>query len=329
MTRQGLSAAIGNTPLIRLAGPSEITGCEIFGKAEFMNPGGSVKDRAALGIVSDAERRGLLRSGGVIVEGTAGNTGISLAMIGAERGYRTIIAMPKTQSQEKKDLLRLLGADLRLTEAVPYKNPENYVRVSERLAQEAAMSEAGGAIWANQFDNTANREAHRTTTGPEIWEQTEGRLDAFVCAVGSGGTIGGIGLALKERNPSVKIVLSDPMGSALHNFYVNGELKAEGSSITEGIGQGRVTANLEGIEIDGSQQVTDAEALPVLYGLIRNEGLFLGGSSAINVTGAIKLAQDMGPGHTIVTILCDSGTRYMSKLFNPEFMRDHNLPFLI
>lgn len=324
--RDGFVAAIGHTPLIRLHGPSEATGCEILGKAEFMNPGGSVKDRAAAAIVEDAERRGLLRPGGTIVEGTAGNTGIGLALVGAARGYRAVIVMPETQSQEKKDALRLVGADLRLVPAVPYKDPGNYVRVSERLAAELAEREPNGAVWANQFDNPANREGHRRTTGPEIWAQTGGRVDAFVAAVGTGGTLAGVGLALKERKPDVRVVLADPMGSALYSWIKAGALKAEGGSITEGIGQGRVTRNLEGAPIDDAVRVADEEALPVLYDLAMKEGLVLGGSSGINVMGAMKVARDLGPGHTIVTILCDGGARYQSKLYNPDFLRAKGLP---
>lgn len=324
--RDGFIGTIGNTPLIRLKGPSEATGCEILGKAEFLNPGGSVKDRAAIAIVRDAERRGLLRPGGTIVEGTAGNTGIGLALVGNALGYRTVIVMPETQSQEKKDMLRLCGADLRLVPAVPYKDPNNYVRFSGRLAEELAATEPNGAIWANQFDNTANRDGHYQTTGPEIWEQTGGRIDAFTCAVGSGGTLAGIGMALKERDRSVRIVLADPMGAALFSHYKYGELKAEGCSITEGIGQGRITANLEGAPVDDALQIPDEEALPVLFDLIKTQGLVLGGSSGINVAAAIRIARDMGPGHTIVTILCDGGQRYQSKLFNPAFLREKNLP---
>jgi cysteine synthase A len=324
--RDGFIGAVGNTPLIKLRRASEATGCTILGKAEFLNPGGSVKDRAALYIVKDAEERGLLRPGGVIVEGTAGNTGIGLALVANARGYRSVIVMPETQSQEKKDMLRLCGADLRLVPAVPYSNPDNYVRYSERLAGEIAAVEPNGAIWANQFDNTANRRAHVETTGPEIWAQTEGRVDGFTCSVGTGGTLCGTGIALKERNPAVKIFLTDPMGSALYNHYAHGELKSEGSSITEGIGQGRITRNLEGFAFDGQFRVTDAEMLPVLFDLVREEGLVLGGSTGINVCGAIRLAQKLGPGHTIVTILADSGTRYQSKLFNPAFLRERDLP---
>jgi cysteine synthase A len=313
-------AAIGNTPLIRLKAASEATGCEILGKAEFLNPGGSVKDRAALAIIRDAEAKGLLHPGDTIVEGTAGNTGIGLALVGNALGYKTVIVMPETQSQEKKDALRLLGVDLRLVPAVPYADPGNYVRYSERLANEL------NGFWANQFDNLANRDGHAATTGAEIWEQTEGKIDAFTCAVGTGGTLAGVGIALKARNPKVKIFLADPMGSALYNHYANGELKAEGGSITEGIGQGRITRNLEGAPIDGWLRATDEEVLPLLFDLIVKEGLVLGGSSGVNVAAAIKLAQQLGPGHTIVTILCDHGTRYQSKLFNPAFLGEKGLP---
>ncbi len=324
--REGFTDAIGNTPLIKLRKASELTGCTILGKAEFMNPGGSVKDRAALAIVEDAERRGKLRPGGVIVEGTAGNTGIGLALVADARGYRTIIVIPETQSQEKKDMIRLAGAELREVPAVPYKNPDNYVKVSGRLAEELSKSEPNGAIWANQFDNTANRDGHYRTTGPEIWNQTDGKVDGFICSVGSGGTLGGVSMALKERNKDVVVGLADPMGSALYNFYDHGELKSEGSSITEGIGQGRITDNLEGVQVDVSFRVPDAEALPVVFDLVLEEGLCLGGSSGINVAGAIRLAKHMGPGHTIVTLFCDSGQRYMSKLFNPAFLREKGLP---
>lgn len=324
--RDGFIGSIGNTPLIRLEGPSKATGCNILGKAEFLNPGGSVKDRAAIAIVRDAERRGLLKPGGVIVEGTAGNTGIGLGLVGNALGYRTVIVMPETQSQEKKDMLRLIGTDLRLVPALPYANPGNYVRYSETLAKELAETEPNGAIWANQFDNTANREGHAATTGQEIWQQTGGRIDAFTCAVGTGGTLAGVAIALKEKNPDIRITLADPMGSALYNYYAKGELKAEGNSITEGIGQGRITKNLEGAPIDGALQVTDEEALPLVFDLLKNEGLCLGGSSAINVMAAVKVAREIGPGHTIVTILCDFGTRYQSKLFNPAFLREKNLP---
>ncbi|HLN22509.1 MAG TPA: cysteine synthase A [Patescibacteria group bacterium] len=324
--KTGFVDTIGNTPLILLKKASEITGCTILGKAEFLNPGGSVKDRAALAMVLDAEERGLLKPGGVIVEGTAGNTGIGLALVANARGYRTVIVMPETQSQEKKDMLRLCGADLRLVPALPYSDPGNYVRYSETLAKELALTEPGGVIWANQFDNTANRLGHYRTTGPEIWEQTDGKIDAFTCAVGTGGTLAGVGLALKERNPNIQIVLADPLGSALYNYYEHGELKATGSSITEGIGQGRITQNLVGAPIDGAVQVTDEEALPMIFHLLKEEGLCVGGSSGINVLGAIKVAQRLGPGHTVATILCDFGTRYQSKLFNPAFLRERNLP---
>ncbi len=319
-------ATIGNTPLIKLRRASEETGCTILGKAEFLNPGQSVKDRAALFIIRDAVSRGLLRPGGIIVEGTAGNTGIGLALVGNALGYRTVIVIPETQSQEKKDMLRLMGAELLEVPAVPYKEPNNYVKVSGRLAEALNAREPNGAIWANQFDNVANRQAHLETTGPEIWAQTEGRVDGFICAVGSGGTLAGVGMALKERNPNVVIGLADPMGAALHGWYTHGELKSEGSSITEGIGQGRITANLMGAPVDASFQIPDAEALPILFDLLEHEGLCLGGSSAINVAGAIRLARKLGPGHTLVTVLCDSGNRYASKLFNPTFLRSKGLP---
>jgi cysteine synthase A len=324
--KNDILAAIGNTPLIKLKGPSERTGCTILGKAEFMNPGQSVKDRAALFIIQDAMRRGALRPGGVIVEGTAGNTGIGLALVGNALGFRTVIVIPETQSQEKKDMIRLTGAELVEVPAVPYANPNNYVKVSGRLAERLAQSEPNGAIWANQFDNVANRQGHVETTGPEIWKQTDGRVDGFVCAVGTGGTLAGIGIALKERNPAVTIGLADPMGAALYAYYTRGELKAEGSSITEGIGQGRITKNLEGAPIDVAYQIPDEEALPVIFDLLEQEGLCLGGSSGINIAGAIRLARQLGPGHTIVTILADYGTRYQSKLFDPEFLRSKNLP---
>ena len=317
---------IGNTPMVRLTAASEKTGCEILGKCEFLNPGGSVKDRAALSIVRDAERKGLLKPGGVIVEGTAGNTGIGLALVGNALGYRSTIVIPETQSQEKKDMLRLCGAELIEVPAVPYRDPNNYVKYSGRLAEEMAAKEPNGAIWANQFDNIANRAAHYDTTGPEIWQQTEGKLDGFICAVGSGGTLAGIGMYLKEKNPDVLIGLADPMGAALYNFYANGELKAEGSSITEGIGQGRITANLEGLQVDAPFQIPDEEALPIIFDLLMHEGHVLGGSSGINIAGAIRLAEQLGPGHTIVTILADYGVRYQSKMFNPEFLRAKNLP---
>lgn len=324
--RDGVIEAIGNTPLIKLKRASEATGCTILGKAEFMNPGQSVKDRAALAIIRDAEKRGLLRPGGVIVEGTAGNTGIGIALVGNALGYRSVIVIPETQSQEKKDMLRLAGATLVEVPAVGYVNPNNYVKVSGRLAKELAKSEPNGAIWANQFDNVANRQGHIETTGPEIWEQTEGKVDGFICAVGTGGTLAGVGIALKGFDPNVRIGLADPLGAALHAYYTTGELKAEGSSITEGIGQGRITANLVDAPIDVSFQIPDEEAVPLVFELLEHEGLCLGGSSGINVAGAIRLAKEMGPGHTIVTILCDYGTRYQSKLFNPEFLRSKNLP---
>jgi cysteine synthase A len=319
-------AAIGNTPLIRLRRASEATGCEILGKAEFMNPGGSVKDRAALFMVRDALRRGLLRPGGFIVEGTAGNTGIGLSLVAAALGFRTVIVIPETQSQEKKDMLRLAGAELVEVPAVPYANPNNYVKVSGRLAERLAATEPAGAIWANQFDNTANREAHVETTGPEIWEQTGGEVDGFVCAVGTGGTLAGTAQALRARKPEVRIALADPLGAALHSFYTTGVMKAEGSSITEGIGQGRITANLEGFTPDHAFQIPDEEAVPIVFDLLEHEGLCLGGSSGVNVAGAIRLARELGPGHTVVTILCDSGTRYQSKLFDPGFLRGKGLP---
>ena len=325
-TRDGFIGAIGNTPLIKLQRASEQTGCTILGKAEFLNPGGSVKDRAALAIIRDAEARGDLRPGGVIVEGTAGNTGIGIALVGNALGYRSVIVMPETQSQEKKDMLRLCGADLRLVPAVPYKDPNNYVRYSGQLAGELAATEPNGAIWANQFDNVANRQGHYETTGPEIWQQTDGKVDAFVSSVGSGGTLAGVGMALKERKGAVQIGLADPMGSSIYGHYAHGELKSEGNSITEGIGQGRITGNLEGAPVDAWFQVTDEEALPVIFDMLQHEGLCMGGSTGINVVGAIKLAERMGPGHTIVTILCDWGHRYQSKIFNPEFLREKNLP---
>ena len=318
--------AIGNTPLIRLSKASALTECDIYGKAEFLNPGQSVKDRAALYIIRDAENRGLLRPGGVIVEGTAGNTGIGLTMVAKSLGYRTVIVIPETQSQEKKDALRLLGAELVEVPAVPYKNPDNYVKVSGRLAEQMAKTEPNGAIWANQFDNVANRDGHIQTTAQEIWAQTGGKVDGFVSAVGSGGTLAGVAAGLKGKSNDVKIALADPLGAALFSFYTNGELKAEGSSITEGIGQGRITANLEGFTPDFSFQIPDEEALPIVFDLIQDEGLCVGGSTGINIAGAIRLARELGPGHTIVTILCDYGTRYQSKLFNPEFLRSKNLP---
>jgi cysteine synthase A len=324
--RKGVIEAIGNTPLIKLQRVSEATGCTILGKAEFMNPGQSVKDRAALFIVDEAVKKGQLRPGGVVVEGTAGNTGIGLALVGNAMGFRSVIVIPETQSQEKKDTLRLCGAELIEVPAVPYSNPNNYVKVSGRLADQLAKTERNGAIWANQFDNTANRDAHIETTGPEIWQQTDGKVDGFVCAVGTGGTLAGVAMALKSRNNNVRIGLADPMGAALYNYYTTGKLKSEGSSITEGIGQGRITKNLEGAPIDVAYQITDAEAIPFIFELLEHEGLCLGGSSGINVAGAVRLAKELGPGHTIVTILADYGTRYQSKLFNPEFLREKNLP---
>lgn len=324
--RDGFLDTIGRTPLIKLHGPSEATGCTILGKAEFLNPGGSVKDRAALAIIRDAEQKGLLKPGGVIVEGTAGNTGIGLTLVANALGYRTVIVMPETQSQEKKDMLRLIGADLRLVPAVPYSNPGNYVRYSETLAGELAKTEPNGVLWANQFDNVANRLGHYHTTGQEIWNQTGGKVDAFTCAVGTGGTLAGTGMALKEHNKDIRIVLADPMGSALYNHYAHGELKAEGTSITEGIGQGRITKNLVGAPIDDQVQVTDPEALGVIFDLVQQEGLVLGGSSGVNIVAAMKVARKMGPGHTVVTVLCDYGTRYQSKLFNPAFLKERDLP---
>ena len=317
---------IGNTPLIRLNRVSDDTGCEILGKAEFLNPGSSVKDRAALFIIRDAEAKGLLKPGGVVVEGTAGNTGIGLALVGNSLGYRTVIVIPSTQSAEKLSMLRLCGAEVRPVPAVPYRDDNNYVKVSGRLAEEFATKEPNGAIWANQFDNVANRQAHIETTGPEIWSQTDGRIDGFVCAVGTGGTLAGVGMALKERSKDITIALADPMGAALYHHYTHGELKSEGSSITEGIGQGRITKNLENAPIDKAYQIPDDEALPYIFDLLEHEGLCLGGSSGINVAGAVRLARDMGPGHTIVTMLCDFGTRYESRLFNPTFLREKNLP---
>ena len=322
--RKDLAEAIGNTPLIRLRAASEATGCEILGKAEFLNPGQSVKDRAALWIIRDAVARGALKPGGTIVEGTAGNTGIGLALVGASMGFRTVIVIPETQSQEKKDMLRLAGADLVEVPAVPYRDPNNYVRYSERLAARLAETEPNGAVWANQFDNVANRQAHIDSTGPEIWADTGGGVDGFVCAVGTGGTLAGVGLSLQPRG--VKIALADPEGSAIHAFYTTGEFKAEGGSITEGIGQGRETANLRGFRPDMSFRVPDSEALPIVFDLLAREGLCLGGSSGVNVAGAIRMAREMGPGHTIVTILCDDGTRDLSKLFNPAFLRGKGLP---
>ncbi|WP_303980993.1 cysteine synthase A [Dongia mobilis] len=324
--RQGFVDTIGNTPLIKLRKASEQTGCTILGKAEFLNPGGSVKDRAALAIIQDAEEKGLIRKGGLIVEGTAGNTGIGLALVGNARGYKTLIIIPETQSQEKKDMLRLAGAELREVPALPYKDPGNYVRVSESVAEELKESNPNGVIWANQFDNVANRMGHYRTTGPEIWRQTDGKVDGFVCAVGTGGTLAGVSMFLKAQNPKIKIGLADPEGAALYSYFKTGELKSSGSSITEGIGQGRITKNIEGMQVDCPYQIPDAEALPIVFDLLREEGLCLGGSSGINVAGAIRLAKELGPGHTIVTVLCDFGTRYQSKLFNPAFLLSKGLP---
>jgi len=324
--RNGLAGAIGNTPLIRLRKLSERTGCTILGKAELSNPGGSVKDRTALFIVRDAERRGLLRPGGLIVEGTAGNTGIGLALVANASGYRTRIVIPETQSREKKDALRLCGATLVEVPAVPYADPNNYVKVAERLARELAASEPNGVVYANQWDNPANRDAHYRTTGPEIWRQTDGRVDAFVSAIGTGGTLAGVAAFLRERKKDVVIAAADPEGAAMYSWFKRGKLASEGSSITEGIGQGRITGNLEGLVVDEAYRVTDAEALPVLFDLLAEEGLCLGGSSAINLAGALHLARDLGPGKTIVTVLADSGTRYQSKLWNPEFLRAKGLP---
>jgi len=321
---QDLAAAVGNTPLLRLRRASEETGCEIFGKCEFLNPGQSVKDRAALYIIRDAIARGELEPGGTIVEGTAGNTGIGLALVGASLGFKTVIVIPETQSQEKKDMLRLAGADLVQVPAAPYSNPNNFVRYSERLAKELAKTEPHGAIWANQFDNVANRQAHVETTGPEIWEQTGGKVDGFVCAVGSGGTLAGVGMALQPKG--VKVGLADPMGAKLYSYYTSGELESEGSSIAEGIGQVRITANLDGFTPDFACQIPDEEALPIVFDLLEHEGLCMGASTGVNVAGAMRMAREMGPGHTIVTILCDYGTRYQSKLFNPEFLREKGLP---
>jgi cysteine synthase len=319
-------AAIGNTPLLRLRRASAETGCEILGKAEFLNPGQSVKDRAALYIVNDALARGVLKPGGVIVEGTAGNTGIGLCVVANALGFRCVIVIPETQSVEKKDALRLLGAELVEVPAVPYRDANNYVKISGRLAEQLAHSEAAGAIWANQFDNIANRQAHVETTGPEIWRQTGGRIDGFICAVGTGGTLAGVGMALKARNPQLRIAAADPLGAAVYSWVKTGELKSHGASITEGIGQNRVTANLDGAPIDDAYEISDEEMLPILFDLLQHEGLCLGGSSGINVAGAIRMAKAMGPGHTIVTVLCDYGTRYQSKLFNPAFLRSKNLP---
>jgi cysteine synthase A len=323
---KGIIEAIGNTPLIKLERVSAATGCTILGKAEFMNPGQSVKDRAALFIIEDAVKKAELKPGGVIVEGTAGNTGIGLALVGNAMGFRSVIVIPETQSQEKKDTLRLCGAELVEVPAVPYSNPNNYVKLSGRLAGQLAKTEKNGAIWANQFDNVANRQGHVETTGPEIWRQTDGKVDGFVCSVGTGGTLAGIGMALKSHNSAVRIALADPMGAALYSYYTHGTLKSEGSSITEGIGQGRITKNLEGAPIDVAYQIPDEEAVPIIFDLLEHEGLCLGGSSGINVAGAVRLAKELGPGHIIVTILADYGTRYQSKLFNPQFLREKKLP---
>lgn len=318
--------AIGNTPLIKLKKASELTGCTILGKAEFMNPGQSVKDRAALQIIREAEAGGKLRPGGTIVEGTAGNTGIGIALIANALGYKTVIVIPETQSREKKDMLRLCGAELIEVPAVPYRDDNNYIKYSGRLAEELDRQSPNGAVWANQFDNTSNRDAHILTTGPEIWRQTDGKVDGFTCAIGTGGTLAGTGMFLKGKNPAVKIAAADPMGAAMYHWYKHGELKSEGDSITEGIGQGRVTANLEGAPIDDAYQIPDEEALPMVFDLLKEEGLCLGGSSGINIAGAVRMAEDMGPHHTIVTVLCDYGTRYQSKLFNPSFLKEKNLP---
>jgi cysteine synthase len=321
-----ITATIGHTPLIKLRAASELTGCTILGKAEFLNPGGSIKDRTALYIIRDAEARGALRPGGVIVEGTAGNTGIGLTLVGRARGYRTVIVIPANQSQEKKDLLRLLGADVREVKPVPAADPNHYVKVSQRLADDLAKTEPNGAFWANQFDNTANKDGHERVTAPEIWEQLDGHIDGFVAAVGSGGTLAGVGMGLKARNKDVVVALADPMGAALYAYYKHGALKAEGSSITEGIGQGRITQNLEGAIVDEAFQIPDTEALPLIFELLREEGICVGGSSGINVAGAIRLARQLGPGKTIVTVLPSSGTRYQSKLFNPAFLTSKGLP---
>mgnify|MGYP000300658204 FL=1 len=322
----GFAETVGNTPLIRLREVSEETGCEILGKAEFLNPGSSVKDRAALFIIKDAEERGALEPGGLIVEGTAGNTGIGLALCGNARGYRTLIVIPETQSQEKKDMLRLCGVELKEVPAVPYKDSNNYVHVAERLAQEMAKTETNGVLYANQWDNTANRRAHLEGTGPEIWQQTDGKLDGFICSIGTGGTVAGVSMFLKEKNPDVQIAIADPLGASMFSYYSTGELKGEGDSIAEGIGQGRITGNLEGVVVDMPFQIPDAEALPYIFDLLKHEGLCLGGSSAINIAGAVRMAREMGPGHTIVTILCDYGDRYQSKLFNPSFLKEKGLP---
>lgn len=323
----GMIEAIGNTPLIKLKKASEVSGCTILGKAEFMNPGQSVKDRAALYIIKDAVEKGRLKPGGTIVEGTAGNTGIGIALVANALGYKSVIVIPETQSQEKKDMLRLAGAELIEVPAVPYADDNNYVKYSGRLAAELAEKHDAGAVWANQFDNIANRQAHIETTGPEIWRQTDGKVDGFTCAIGTGGTLAGIGMYLKQQNPDIRIAAADPMGANMYHWFKHGELKSEGTSITEGIGQGRVTANIEGAPIDDAYQISDAEALPIVFDLLKDEGLCLGGSSGINIAGALRMAEDLGPGHTIVTILCDFGTRYQSKLFNPEFLKEQGLPY--
>jgi cysteine synthase A len=324
--RDDFTDTVGNTPLIKLKKASELTGCTILGKAEFLNPGGSVKDRAAKYIILDAEARGELKPGGLIVEGTAGNTGIGLALVGNARGYRTLIVIPETQSQEKKDMLRLCGVELREVPAVPYRDPNNYVKVSERLAKELAAREPNGVLYANQWDNLSNRDAHVRSTGPEIWHQTDGTIDGFTCAIGTGGTLAGVSLFLKGKSKNIRTAAADPMGAAMYSYIKTGELKSEGSSITEGIGQGRVTKNIDGAPIDDAYQITDEEALPIIFDLLKEEGLCLGGSSGINVAGAIRMAHEMGPGHTIVTVLADYGTRYMSKLFNPAFLKEKGLP---
>ena len=323
---QSVVDAIGNTPLIKLRRASEETGCTILGKAEFLNPGQSVKDRAALGIIRDAEQSGRLKPGGTIVEGTAGNTGIGLALVANALGYKTVIVFPRTQSQEKKDAIRILGAELIEVDAVPYANPNHYARYSGHLAEELNAKLPNGAIWANQFDNTANRRAHYETTGPEIYDQLDGKVDGFICAVGSGGTLAGVSMALKERNKDITIGIADPGGAALYGYYAHGELKSEGTSVTEGIGQGRITANLEGLEVDHAYRIDDPTALNILFDLVKEEGLCLGGSAGVNIAGAIELAKELGPGHTIVTILCDYGNRYQSKLYNPEFLKSKDLP---
>jgi len=327
MIREGFIDTIGNTPLIKLNKASALTGCTILGKAEFLNPGGSVKDRAAKFIIEDAENKGLLKPGGTVVEGTAGNTGIGLALVANAKGYKTVIVIPDSQSQEKKDMLRLCGADLREVPPAPYRDDNNYIKVSGRLADELASTEENGAVWANQFDNVANRDGHVVSTGPEIWEQTNGKIDGFTCAVGTGGTLAGVSAYLKQKNPNIVTAVSDPMGAFLYEYYKNGELKAEGTSITEGIGQSRITANLVDALIDDAFQIPDEEALPVAYDLLKEEGLCLGGSSGINVAGAMRMAKQLGSGKTIVTVLCDSGTRYQSKMFNPEFLKEKGLPY--